>query len=122
MKLVVDMNLSPRWAAFLRGAGYEADHWSAIGDAKASDAEITAHAVSIGAVIVTHDLDFGTILAASGSATPSVVIIRSDTLAIEAIGHQVLAALRQFEPELLVGSLIAVHPQRTRVRLLPIGQ
>ena len=122
MKLVVDMNLSPRWAAFLQDAGHEAEHWSAIGRPDASDAEIMGHALRFGAVVITHDLDFGTILAASGNAAPSVVIIRSDTLATESIGRPVLAALRQFESELLVGALITVHPQRTRVRLLPIGQ
>lgn len=32
MKLIVDMNLSPRWVEFLAGAGIEAVHWSMIGD------------------------------------------------------------------------------------------
>ena len=28
MKLLVDMNLSPRWVPFLLDAGHEAVHWS----------------------------------------------------------------------------------------------
>jgi predicted nuclease of predicted toxin-antitoxin system len=40
MKLLVDMNLSPRWIALLRDSGWEATHWSALGKANASDSEI----------------------------------------------------------------------------------
>ncbi len=121
MKLIVDMNLSPRWAAFLSDAGHQAAHWRMLGRPDASDVEIMQYASANGSIVVSHDLDFGSILAASGDIAPSVVIIRSDTLAIAGIGTQVLAGLRQFEAELLSGSLLVIHPQRTRVRLLPIG-
>jgi hypothetical protein len=35
MKVLVDMNLSPTWAPFLKGEGIEAVHWSAVGDPRA---------------------------------------------------------------------------------------
>ena len=63
MKLVVDMNLSPRWAEVLRRAGFDATHWSALGDPGARDETIIAHARNSGAVVLTHDLDFGLLLA-----------------------------------------------------------
>jgi hypothetical protein len=44
VKLVVDMNLSPSWAARLTGLGFEAVHWSTIGVATAPDNEILAWA------------------------------------------------------------------------------
>jgi len=38
MKFVIDMNLSPQWAAFLLEPGFEAAvHWSEIGCVDASD-------------------------------------------------------------------------------------
>ncbi len=37
MKLLVDMNLSPRWIPLLREAGWEVAHWSAVGKANATD-------------------------------------------------------------------------------------
>ena len=40
MKLLLDMNLAPRWVGFLQEHGFEAVHWSSVGDAKASDAAI----------------------------------------------------------------------------------
>ena len=42
MKLLVDLNLSPRWIPFLTDAGWEATQWSAVGKANASDSEIMA--------------------------------------------------------------------------------
>lgn len=42
MKLLVDMNLSPRWIALLTNSGFEALHWSTVGQANARDTEIMA--------------------------------------------------------------------------------
>jgi predicted nuclease of predicted toxin-antitoxin system len=38
MKLLLDMNLSPDWVATLTQAGWEAVHWSSIGDFRANEA------------------------------------------------------------------------------------
>jgi len=40
MKLLVDMDLSPRWVGVLTAAGFEAAHWSTLGSYDAPDAEI----------------------------------------------------------------------------------
>ena len=42
MRLLVDMNLSPRWVGMLTGAGLQAVHWSTVGASNASDLEIMA--------------------------------------------------------------------------------
>jgi len=65
MKLLVDMNLSPRWVSILADAGIEAAHWSALGAVNALDSEIMAFAEAKGYVVLTHDLDFSAILAAT---------------------------------------------------------
>jgi predicted nuclease of predicted toxin-antitoxin system len=44
MKLLVDMNLSPRWIGLLTDAGIEAAHWSFLGPHDAPDSEIMAYA------------------------------------------------------------------------------
>lgn len=44
MKLLVDMNLSPRWTGMLAGSGFEAVHWSTLGAMNAPDPEIMAYA------------------------------------------------------------------------------
>ena len=40
MKILIDMNLPPRWASFLAAHGISASHWSVEGDMKAPDSEI----------------------------------------------------------------------------------
>ena len=57
MKLLVDMNLSPRWIALLTTSGFEALHRSTVGQANARDTEIMAWAAANGYVVLTHDLD-----------------------------------------------------------------
>lgn len=120
MKLLIDMNLSPNWVRLLAGAGFEAVHWSSVGVAYAPDSEIMAYANANGYVILTHDLDFSAILATTHGERPSVVQIRSDDVSLEAIGNQVVSALRQTASELEEGVLLTVDPKRTRLRLLPL--
>ena len=86
MKLLTGMNLWPGWVSFLAGFGIEAEHWSSVGHAGAADTEIAAYAREHGFVILTQDTDFGTILAITQETKPSVVQIRSDDAAPEAIG------------------------------------
>lgn len=120
MKLLLDMNLSPRWVSLLASAGMEASHWSTLGSHHAPDAVIMAYARAHGHVVLTNDLDFGAILAATQGDKPSVVQIRSDDVSPEAIGAAVIAALTQMSAELLEGALLTVDPHRTRLRLLPL--
>jgi predicted nuclease of predicted toxin-antitoxin system len=40
LKLLLDLNLSPLWVAAFEALGYEAAHWSRIGDPGASDRDI----------------------------------------------------------------------------------
>jgi predicted nuclease of predicted toxin-antitoxin system len=120
MKRLIDMNLSPRWASFLTAQGVEAVHWSTLGPASAPDADIMAYASTHDFVVFTHDLDFSAILAATQGEKPSVVQIRSDDVRPEAVGRQVIAALRQMEAELEQGALLTVEPHRLRGRVLPL--
>jgi predicted nuclease of predicted toxin-antitoxin system len=122
MRLLVDMNLSPRWAGFLRAAGHDATHWSDVGEVTASDADIMAAAADQGAVVLTNDLDFGTILAAGGESRPSVIQLRAADLRPEVLGDLLLAAINQVADELLDGALVTIDPGRTRVRVLPLTQ
>lgn len=121
MKLLIDMNLSPKWVEFLETSGFEAAHWSSVGPVHASDAEIMAHAKQGGMVVLTHDLDFGAILAATGGNAPSVMQVRADDLRIEEIGSRIVAALRQTAELLDKGALITVETARTRISILPIA-
>jgi predicted nuclease of predicted toxin-antitoxin system len=122
MRLLIDMNLSPKWAEFLKEAGFEAAHWSALGAANASDPELMTYAMANDYVILTHDLDFGAILAATGDGGPSVVQVRANDLSPHVIGKQIAAALNQAANAIQAGALVTVDPIRARITMLPIGQ
>jgi predicted nuclease of predicted toxin-antitoxin system len=68
VKLLVDMNLSPSWIERLARHGFEAVHWSTTGAATAPDSEILTWANEHGFVLITNDLDFSAVLAASAQA------------------------------------------------------
>lgn len=120
MKLIVVMNLSPRWVGLLTDAGIEAAHWSTLGANNAPDSESMAYASAKDYVVLTHDLDFSAILAATHGEKPSVVLIRADDISPDVIGKQVIVALRQMASELEEGALLTVDPNRTRLRVLPL--
>ncbi len=119
-KLLVDMNLSPDWVPALRKHGWEAVHWSTVGDPRASDRNIMAWAAAHRYVVFTHDLDFGTMLALSHEAGPSVPQIRAADTLPDYLEGAVVAALNQHEADLSAGALVVVDKSRNRVRVLPL--
>jgi predicted nuclease of predicted toxin-antitoxin system len=96
MKILIDMNLSPDLVEVLQNNGLDAVHWSEIGAGNAPDREIMAWAKSNDYVVLTHDLDFGTILAVTQASAPSVVQIRIQDLLSSEFTNLLLNVLRQF--------------------------
>jgi predicted nuclease of predicted toxin-antitoxin system len=58
MRILIDMNLTPRWVEHLLSGGHEAVHPSVVGSATAKDREICEYARARGYHILTNDLDF----------------------------------------------------------------
>ncbi len=69
---------------------------------------------------MTHDLDFGAILAVTRGEKLSVVQIRNQDVTVEGLGQTVIAALRLLAGQLERGALLTIEEDRTRVRSLPI--
>ena len=120
MKLLIDANLSPSWSNFLREAGHHAVHWTAIGRPDAPDEEIMQYAAEQGFVIVTRDLDFPAILAASRAPRPSVVLLRGPKQFPQFSGARVLIALSELVQELEAGAVVTLDVGKTRFKLLPL--
>jgi predicted nuclease of predicted toxin-antitoxin system len=120
VKVLLDMNLSPHWVNVFTSAGIDAVHWFTLGDSGAPDTTIMAYASSHNYIVLTHDLDFGAILAATHGKKPSVVQIRADNISPELIATPVIRALRQMASELEVGALVTIDAKRTRLRVLPL--
>lgn len=76
MRFLVDMNLSPAIADGLRSLRFDAVHVRDVGLGRASDEEIFRFAATERRIIVTADLDFADIVAASRTAIVSVILLR----------------------------------------------
>ena len=119
MKVVIDMNLSPIWAKALQDQGFDALHWSSIGNESATDSMIAAWARDHDAIVLTRDLDFSKMLAIGGYARPSVVQLRFDQAPPERWAGMVAKLVSDHRQTLMAGAVIAVDESNARVRALP---
>lgn len=121
MKLLLDMNLSPKLASMLQDEGHEAVHWSTVGDPRASDQELLLWSIENGHIILTHDLDFGAILATSKAQYPSVLQVRTQNASPGNIFPLLRFVLKEYESYLVDGALVTIDEEKHRLRILPIG-
>lgn len=121
MRLLVDMNLTPRWVSYLNSAGHEAIHWSTVGAANAKDIQICEYARRHGLVVLANDLDFPQILAHTGESGPSIVMLRGEPLVPESRGAALRLALHLNANELAAGAILSLDwSGKPRARLLPL--
>jgi predicted nuclease of predicted toxin-antitoxin system len=115
------MNLSPDWREFLQSSGWEAIHWFEVGAASAPDREVMTFAARGGYVVLTHDLDFSAMLAATQALAPSIIQLRAqDTLSAQ-FRNLLVDSLRRFEAVPQSGAIVVVDQLRARARVLPLG-
>lgn len=121
MKILVDMNLSPDWVAVFVENGFNAAHWSAIGDPCAEDSVLMDWARTNSYLVFTHDLDFGALLAMTQADSPSVILARTQDVSPAHLSEFVIAALRTYESLLESGALIVLDEGKSRARILPLS-
>lgn len=120
IRILVDMNLSPRWVDRFAESGIQARHWSSVGATGAPDSEIVAWANANGWVVLTHDLDFSAVLAATQARAPSVILLRMQDVFPETAFARVLSAIRALEFALAQGAVVTIGASGSRVRVLPL--
>ena len=120
MKLVVDVNLPPKWVEFLATRGIQAVHWSSVGDLRATDVEIMDWARAGGYVVLTSDLDFSALPATSSAGGPSVLQVRTQDVFPESLGALVVRVLQEQSEALESGAIVTIDEIAARVRILPI--
>jgi predicted nuclease of predicted toxin-antitoxin system len=118
MKLLVDVNLTPKWIDAFEKEDVEALHWSNAGPLDASDRQILEYALENN--VFTHDLDFGSILAGTSAKAPSVIQIRTENTTPDFLLDLLIRALNQYKSQLNEGALITIDPGKMRARILPI--
>ncbi|MEH2046617.1 DUF5615 family PIN-like protein [Nostoc sp.] len=93
MKILIEMNLSPDWVAVFERYNISAVHWSTVGDPREKDSIIMEWARTNGYIVFTHDLDFGSLLAATGADSPSVIQVRTQDVLPKSIENLVIATV-----------------------------
>jgi predicted nuclease of predicted toxin-antitoxin system len=120
VKFLLDMGLAQSTAIFLQAQGHNAVHLRDQGLQRLPDDEIIEKARQEQRIILTHDLDFGRLIALSQNRLPSVITFRLDNMAPIQVNHYLAEALARFEAELVTGALVSVNEQAIRVRTLPV--
>ena len=120
MKFLADMGISPKTVIYLNDLGYDAIHLTDEGLFTMSDPDILIKARHENRVLLTHDLDFGELMAASGKNLPSVIIFRLKNMHPEQVNHYLQQIIPTHHEQLEKGAIISVTNRRARVRSLPI--
>ncbi len=115
------MGLSVAVAAWLREKGHDAVHLRELGLQRLPDVDAFGKAAKEGRIIATCDLDFGEILAATGSTMVSVVLFRIENANAPRVIAHLESLLRDSAPALQQGAIVVVEEARHRIRRLPIG-
>lgn len=120
MKFLLDMGISPKVGRVLVGLGHEASHLHEQGLDTLPDPLILEKARSEKAILLTQDLDFTDLIAASGEALPSIVIFRLHSMRPENVTSYLKRVLLQCRRELEQGAIVSVTEGLIRVRALPL--
>jgi predicted nuclease of predicted toxin-antitoxin system len=97
-------------------------HVTEVGLGNTDDAEILDAAADGARAIVTADTDFGALLAARGTSSPSVVMLRSsDHLTPDEQARLIVTVLVRVGDELEQGAIASVTTERVRLRILPVA-
>ncbi len=121
MKFLVDANMSPRVAELLRSSGHDAVAVREIGLADASDDEILDLAAIENRIVISHDTDFGTLLAFRRLSKPSYILLRSsDSMTPDEHGALIIANLPVMREDLETGAIAVFARGHLRVRRLPV--
>ena len=120
MNFLLNMNVDRDMAAQLKKRGHVCRHGGDIGMSRAKDIEIVAEAKRTNEVILTHDLDYGHLLAFSGDKAPSVIILRLRDLRTNEIMSRLDAVWKDVESALMEGAIVSLSDKSLRIRTLPI--
>jgi len=121
MRFLTDMGISPKTVSSLQSLGHDAVHLHDEGLDRLPDSAILQKARDEQRVLLTHDLDFGELIAASEANMPSVVIFRLRNMRPKQVNHYLHRVLSQHQGVLERGAVISVSEGQIRVRTLPIS-
>jgi len=118
VKFLLNVNVPRDLGRRLSAIGHECRHAAGSGLSRASDSGIVERARDAGEVIITHDLDYGHLLAFSGRTSPSVVIIRTENTKPEHLEERIRSCWVEMERSLTEGAIVVLEDATVRIRPL----
>ncbi len=118
---LADINISPLTVALLQGKGWDVIRASELLPATADDRDLLNAARRQGRAVITHDLDFSTLLAVEGLSQPSLITLRlaaTDPVAVAARLDEVALMLSEL---LQQPCAVTIEDLNVRARRLPIA-
>ncbi len=119
LRFLADMNISPATVNELRRAGWDIFRVSDQLAPRTSDEEILVR-TSQREVVISHDLDFSSLLALAGHRSPSLITLRLSSADPVITATRLKEAVQASEALLANGCVVTVDDQTIRVRELPI--
>jgi predicted nuclease of predicted toxin-antitoxin system len=120
MKFLLDVGISPRLGKLLTANNHTYRYLPDFYSNKTSDADILEIAIENQEVVITHDLDFGSLLAFSRKSQPSVILFRIHHIDPELFYNLISENWDTIEDPLSKGSLVIIETDTIRMRYLPI--
>jgi predicted nuclease of predicted toxin-antitoxin system len=121
MRFLADMGVSQQVMEWLRTNGHDTVHLRDEGLQRLPNGEIFQKAGREQRIVLTFDLDFGEILAASAGQIVSVILFRLRNPRADFVIQRLDDVLIQSSAELSQGAIVVVEDGRHRLRKLPIG-
>ena len=119
MKFLVDENLPFSTIALLKEIGFEAEHVCDVGLRGASDKQIAEYAKQQKAILITRDLEFGSLLLYPKSSHYGLIVLRVPCFfKTEQIKWLLKSFLMRVRPMQLPHTLTVVEAGRYRMRKL----
>lgn len=114
------MGISPRTVAYLQNLGHDAAHLNDQNFGRLPDSEILEKARIEERILLTSDLDFGELIAASAAQLPTVIIFRLRNMRPESLNRHMALIFEKHENLLEAGFILSVTEGQIRARALPL--
>ncbi len=121
MRVLIDMNLTPRWVGYLTQAGHEAIHWSTAGPVLAKDREICEYCRRRGYALQRMTLIFLRFLHIRAKRRRVLFSCGVNHSCRKSRGAALLRAMEVCQEEITRGAIVTLDwSDRLRARVLPL--
>jgi predicted nuclease of predicted toxin-antitoxin system len=120
LRFLADMGVSLKICHWLRNNGHDTIHLCEEGLQRLDNGAIFQKAFAEQRIVLTFDLDFGEILAGSGSDLVSVIVFRLHNTRASHVIDRLQTVMESSAESLVKGAIVMVEEGRHRVRHLPL--